>query len=463
MVTANSDLSLLPADWLRVCRDLAWSEIASLPGNRARLGPRLATAGADDQTGLADAAEALSWGADSLALDSLARMQLATAAATWCNAYDSGLEDLFLAKRSVIDWAELMQRARAAGSRHFTFSTSGSTGVRKHVRHREEILLDEARVWAAVLGEHKQKHGTSNQDAACPGAPGNAVPTCVKRILLLCPTHHIYGFIWGVLLPQALGVPVIDAELTCLPALASGDLIVAVPDQWAWLAASTRHWPPGVQGVSSTGPLPNAVHQALTVALANLPSVQSANGSANPPLARLFQIYGSTETAGLAYRTTADTPYTLAPQRSRNTADGISLTLPDGSVVCLNVQDELQWTTGIGADTHTEVRPGFHILRRSDLSVQVGGHNISPAWIEDQLRLHPAVKDASVRLSTLAKVPRLKAFVVLNAPGSADQCQALEQWALDTLPWYANFSSITYGEAIPVNVIGKPSDWPEGH
>ena len=446
-LAANSALSLLSADWLRICRDLAWSEIASLPGSRARLGSRLAAPGADDQTGPTDTAEALSWGADSMALDSLARMQLATAAATWCNAYDSGLEDLFLAKSSVSEWAELMQRARAAGSRHFTFSTSGSTGVRKHVRHREEILLDEASVWAAVISEQTQKRALWRQVAACNSSPANAVPTCVKRILLLCPTHHIYGFIWGVLLPQALSVPVLDADLTCLPTLVSGDLIVAVPDQWAWLAASTRHWPAGVQGVSSTAPLPSAVHQALTT------------GSANPPLARLLQIYGSTETAGLAYRTAPDTPYTLAPQRSRNTAGGISLTLPDGSVVSLNVQDELQWTT----DTDTDTRPGFHILRRSDLSVQVGGHNISPAWIEDQLRLQPAVKDASVRLSTLAKVPRLKAFVVLNAPGSADQCRALEQWALDTLPWYANFSSVTYGEAIPVNVIGKPSDWPEDH
>jgi phosphopantothenoylcysteine decarboxylase/phosphopantothenate--cysteine ligase len=40
-------------------------------------------------------------------------MQLATAAATWGNAYDVGFEDLFLAKRSSADWADVMLIAPA--------------------------------------------------------------------------------------------------------------------------------------------------------------------------------------------------------------------------------------------------------------------------------------------------------------------------------------------------------------
>jgi 4-coumarate--CoA ligase len=449
-------LTLSPSDLLRVCRDLAWSEIAAMPGVRSRLSHRLASLQPVDHAGEADQsekAEALSWGTDTLALDSLARMQLATAAATWCNAYDSGFEDLFLAKRSAAEWALVMQRARTAGSRHFTFSTSGSTGVRKHIRHREEILAEEAHVWAEVLSADSS-HGIAGSGAPCPAAP-----TPVKRVLVLCPTHHIYGFIWGLLLPRALGVPVLDADLARLPVLESGDLIVAVPDQWAWLADAARHWPSGVQGVSSTAPLPDAVHQALTARPTATINFQAAPAPAPAPadqlLSRLFQIYGSTETGGLAYRTAPDEPYTLAPQRTRSSAGGIALSLPDGSVVALDLQDELQWTSEI------DTRAAFHVLRRSDLSVQVGGHNVSPAWVADQLRLHPAVKQASVRLSTMAKPPRLKAFVVLNAPGSTSQRQTLEQWALDTLPWYANFSSITYGDEIPANAIGKPSDWPE--
>ena len=420
--------ALTQADLLRVSRDLAYSDLAAMPGIKARLGPRIST---DAQ------AAPLAWTADLLDLDSLARMQLATAAATWCNAYDAGFEDLFLAKRTAADWAVVMRRAREAGASQLTFATSGSTGARKHLRHREDILANEARAWATVLGP-------------------------VSRVIVLCPTHHIYGFIWGVLVPLALGVPVVDADLASLPALHSGDLLVAVPDQWAWLAASQRAWPAGVQGVSSTAPLPAQVHEALTHAPAGAAPVacidQTNTHQVNAPLARLLQIYGSTETAGLAYRTQSGGPYTLAPGRTRNAQDGIDLQLPSGAHQAMAVQDELQWAS----DT------AFNLLRRTDQSVQVGGHNVSPAWVVAQLQTHSAVKEAAVRLDG-ATTPKLKAFVVLHgsdnteAAPAANQAAlgaALEQWALDTLPWYASFSSITYGSALPRNAMGKPSDWP---
>jgi hypothetical protein len=98
-----SAFALTEADLLRVSRDLAYSDLAAMPGIKACLGPRIS---ADPH------AAPLSWTADLLDLDSLARMQLATAAATWCNAYDAGFEDLFLAKRTAADWAVVMRRAR---------------------------------------------------------------------------------------------------------------------------------------------------------------------------------------------------------------------------------------------------------------------------------------------------------------------------------------------------------------
>jgi long-chain acyl-CoA synthetase len=408
-------LHLADHDLLRVCRDLAYSEIAAMPGTQARLGARTAST-------------PLSWASEGLDLDSLARMQLATAAAVWCNAYDAGFEDLFLAKRNVADWAVVMRRAREAGAKQFTFATSGSTGARKHVRHREDILAHEARGWAQML------------QASQPMQP-------ITRAVVLCPTHHIYGFIWGVLVPLALGVPTVDADLDNLPALQPGDLVVAVPDQWAWLATGQRTWPAGVQGVSSTAPMPAQVHGALTTLAATSP---------NAPLTRLLQIYGSTETAGLAYRSTSSGPYTLAAGRLRNAQGGIDLQvahIANGQPQPMAVQDELQWQS---ANT-------FNLLRRSDESVQVGGHNVSPAWVVAQLQQHSAVKEATVRLDATLAQPKLKAFVVLhqssNTTDNANQRSALELWMADTLPWYAAPSSIDYGSALPRNAMGKLSDW----
>ena len=429
--------NLSNADCLRVCRDIAWCEIAEMPGLRAQLGTRInaavpykpvnqnvLTQAASQIDGQTDSqlehASRLRWDKDPLLLDSLARLQLATVAATWCNAFETGHEDLFIAKRSVAQWVGVMQQVLALGTGFLTFSTSGSTGTRKHVRHPSAVLWAEAHAWVSVLG--------------------NAIP--VRRLIVLCPTHHLYGFIWGVLLPQVLGVPVVDADLASLPPLTSGDLVVAVPDQWSWLAESSRHWPAGVQGISSTAPLPAAVHQALVAPAA-------------PRLARLFQIYGATETAGLAYRTDPAAPYRLAPPCSRSTSGSIARRLPNGVLVCLDVQDTLAWVTDADADA------GFHIQQRKDHSVQVGGHNVSPAWVAAQLRLHPDVREASVRLNTQTLPPRLKAFVVFKALSSSAHRLAFEQWTAEQLPWYAHFSSITYGEEVPVNVLGKPSDWPE--
>lgn len=429
--------NLSDADLQRVCRDIAWSELSTMPHVRSHLTPRLGAKIAH-QASPNSTIQSHSWAVEDLAVDSLARMQLATAAATWCNAYDAGFEDLFLAKRNTADWAQVMQRARAAGAAHFTFSTSGSTGVRKHIRHREDVLASEAMAWASIVNDQPL--------------------LSVQRIVVLVPTHHIYGFIWGVLLPLALGKPVVEAELSSLPELQSGDLIVAVPDQWAWLAEATNkldQWPNGVQGVSSTAPLSPAIHSKLIANYSINTSAASEfmNKSSNHCLSRLLQIYGSSETAGLAYRTQPDNAYTLAPGRRRQVDtkgdSQIELLLPSGEYATMAVQDELQWVN----DTD------FKLLRRSDHSVQIAGHNVSPDWVVQQLLTSPFVKEAAVRLDAQVLAAKLKAFVVLAQTSQPNAQTEFEQWVSDTLPWYATFSSITYGAALPKSSTGKLSDW----
>ena len=422
-------VQLTGTDLARVCRDIAWSEISAMPGHCRTVGPRITATG-----------QTVCWDKDNLYLDSLARMHLATAAATWCNAYDAGFEDLFLARRSSADWADVMVRARQSGASHFTFATSGSTGTRQFIRHREDVLAAEAEAWAQVLELlTRQVQGTP-----------------IRRVIVLAPTHHIYGFIWGVLLPLALDVQALDADIAALPPLLAGDLVVAVPDQWTWLSEaqlSPKFWPDSVYGVSSTAPLPKKTHDQL--------AFEPMSACERPALRCLLQIYGSSKTAGLAWRTDPAQPYTLAPGRARSGGDGkgdhnsgtdgISLQLPGGSWVDLAIQDQISWASA------TE----FHLLSRSDHSVQVGGHNVSPQWVADQLMRHPAVKHASVRLNDNAEPARLKAFVVLNAPSSTQQRSELEAWAIEQLPWYATPAAIRYGTELPRNAIGKISNWPD--
>lgn len=403
----------------RICRDLAWSELRSMPSVAGRLGARTSTLTSID------------WSASGMALDSLACMQMATAGGTWCNAFETGYEDLFLAKRNVPAWAAVMHRVAQSGGTHITFSSSGTTGVRKHIRHRLSALMQEAHVWAELLS----------------AANGNLRDALIKRVVLLAPTHHIYGFIWGVLLPMALKVPVIDADLEAFPELLAGDLVVAVPDQWTWLAAAHHllgSWPAGVKGITSTAPLPAQVHRRLTDAN------RATDKTAAAPLARLLHVYGSAETAGLAWRDDPEQPYTLAAMRVRTPKDGIALRRPDGVLIELAIQDELSWVD----DQH------FYVVARIDQSVQVGGHNVSPAWVSAQLASHPNVQEAAVRLNSSTRPPRLKAFIVLKQADQISLRTQLETWAHENLPWYASPGSFTYGASLPRNSMGKLCDWP---
>ena len=428
MNTAELDLR----DLSRVCRDLARSEITSMPAMAGRFGP------GGTEPGVID------WSASGLGLDSLASMQLATAAATWCNAFDKGFEDLFLAKRNTIDWAAAMHRVATLGGRHLVFSTSGSTGMRKHIRHQLGRLMDEARGWASLLQIGEQHEAGDSRVERIQ----------IQRVVTLAPTHHIYGFIWGVLVPKALGVPAIDASLQAFPPLLSGDLVVAVPDQWAWLAKAehtTHGWPVNVKGVSSTAPLPAAVHRLLTASALRFNAVGEAR---KPPLAQLLHIYGSAETAGLAWRDDPDQPYTLAAGRRRTAANGIALEQPGDAPAELAVQDQLDWVDPLR----------FRVVARLDQCVQVAGHNVSPSWVAAQLASHASVARAAVRLTSSvdssAVSPRLKAFIVLKHTSAATAAQQVEAWAAEHLPWYANPGSFTYGQALPQNSMGKLCDWP---
>ena len=107
---------LSETDLLKVCRDLARSEMATMPGIWPRLWRRLLSSQAN---GLPD------WSPNWMALYSLACMKLATTASAWCNANDAGFEDIFPAKRNCPDWAAAMLRARSAGASGFVFSTFG--------------------------------------------------------------------------------------------------------------------------------------------------------------------------------------------------------------------------------------------------------------------------------------------------------------------------------------------------
>lgn len=399
----SADALLDHAAVLRVLSSLVATELAAARGGEARLAlpPRI------------DADTAL--GRGGFEADSLELLRLASAVDELFHLHESGIEDYLLARRSLGEWADLVVTSRRECGRRLTFRTSGSTGEPKRCTHHVAHLEEEMREMAAALGPR-------------------------RRVLLCAPPHHIYGFLFGVLLPRVLGAEAVDAQdwspARLRRALQPGDLLVSHPTHWAALARAGLSMPGDVIGTTSTAPCPPTLIGALR-----------ALG-----LEAMVEIYGSSETAGLGYRRDTSLPYRLFEHwRVLDAAeDGVPRLTRAGLDAPVCAPDWWAWSDD----------RSFRPTGRIDGAVQVGGINVFPDRVAGRLREHPAVADCAVRLQGTGAEARLKAFVVLQPGTTSERARPeIEGWVRDAFAAPERPVSIAIGECLPRNALGKLSDW----
>ncbi|HEY5799457.1 MAG TPA: hypothetical protein VIT92_04515, partial [Burkholderiaceae bacterium] len=217
--------------------------------------------------------------------------------------------------------------------------------------------------------------------------------------------------------------------------LQPGDVLIAHPAWWSALLQAVPHLPRGVTGVTSTAPCPDALSQGLQAA----------------GLDRLLQIYGSSETAGVGWRSGPAQLFRLLPYWARQADGALRRVLADGVEVVVQCQDQLEWN---GADT-------FLPAGRLDAAVQVAGINVFPARVASVLAAHPGVAGCAVRLMRADEGARLKAFVVPSdgaTDGAALQTQ-LGELAARELTAAERPAAYTFGTTLPRTASGKPADW----
>lgn len=341
--------------------------------------------------------------------DSLDRLTIANELADFFDVRASGLEDLLLTQSTMTGWRDIILRSRAHDNSLINFKTSGSTGHPKMVTHRLDDIVEEA-VW---LGDRFRTR---------------------RRIVSLVPCHHIYGFIFSVVLAHVLGVPCIDARgrlPKSLPAdLVPGDLVVGHPFILQHVFATAAACRPDIEVVSSTAP--------------STPDLWAALRGAG--ISRITEIYGSSESGGVGIRQAYDAPFTLIDLWQKMSDD--VLRRSDGREVAL--QDRITWL-----DPKT-----FRVEGRKDAAVQVGGYNVFPGRVEQVLKSHPDVLDAAVRLMTPKEGTRLKAFVVLRDGRLPDVIQPqLHHLLEDTFDAPHLPKSYVFGDSIPCDSKGKRIDW----
>ncbi|NYD91248.1 AMP-binding protein [Sphingomonas melonis] len=348
--------------------------------------------------------DALPIGEQGLGLDSLEQLgALGALAETF------GLDDAALPEespQSVGDWIDWIMHRHGSEGGTLTVMTSGSTGRPLPCSHGSAELMAEAQVLATHV-------------------PGR------RRVVALVPAHHLYGIIWTALLPAVLDIAVVARTIGRPLDLTAGDLVVAVPEQWAALRRLTRIMPPDVIGISSAGPLDDALVADLL-----------ASG-----LSRLLDIYGSSETSGIAIRTCPATHYELLPRWHLVPHGESDWQLGDAHGACRDLPDHVE---RIGARS---LRP----IGRRDGAVQVGGHKVWPARVADLLQAVEGVAEAAVRLGPDG---RLKAFIVPDGSGDPAALAArIERAAADRLSAPERPRSLRFGTALPRNMMGKLQDW----
>ncbi|HXU06608.1 MAG TPA: AMP-binding protein [Polyangia bacterium] len=204
------------------------------------------------------------------------------------------------------------------------------------------------------------------------------------RVLATVPPHHLYGLLFGVLVPFMGGgsfvrTTPLHAETIAAQARArQANVLVSVP---AHLHAVATLLPGGLVAVarifSSGAPLDAATASAVT-ALAGIP---------------VTEVLGSSETGGIAWRESGGDG-TWAPFPDVHVAAD-----EDGTMLLrspfADAAADSGWTRG--ADRiHTHADGRFALLGRADGVIKIGGSRVAVAEIERLLREIPGVADAAV-------------------------------------------------------------------
>lgn len=264
---------------------------------------------------------------------------------------------------------------------HIIFFTSGSTGAPKPV----------AKTLAQIEAE------VSVQDALwSPRIPKDA------RVIGLVSHQHIYGLIFRVVWPVMSG-----RVYTADPApfwemiqgdLKNGDVLITSP-------AHLKNLHPGLAQAarpslifSSGGPLDHEAAQATKNMLGTCP----------------IEVYGSTETGGIAYR------QQTVQQADWRPLPGVKVRLNTESCIDVrgfHIAGDDWYHTEDRATIHPETG-NFRLLGRADRVVKVEGKRVSLSAVERHLIASDLIEDATVLLPE-QNDGRLGAIVVLSSDGLA--------------------------------------------
>jgi acyl-coenzyme A synthetase/AMP-(fatty) acid ligase len=266
--------------------------------------------------------------------------------------------------------------------------------------------------------------------------------TPADRILATAPPNHIYGLLYALLMPLLGGArvsaatPVFPHEILKNLAAGKATILVSLPVHYRSLRPHAYDDHSLRLAFSSAGPLDPADGQAFSTATG----------------APLYEIYGSTETGGIASRCrhrgeTDLTPFEpvqvdVSEESAAVTSAFISPDLPRDDQGRFHLADRLE-TTPQGT---------LRLKGRSDGIVKVGGKRVDLEMVKETIKDQKGVSDAVV-FSLAGEAGRETEIVaVVEGPAAAENLRERLQGELEA---YALPRRIKVVAKIPMLATGK--------
>ncbi len=277
-------------------------------------------------------------------MDSLSRMALAAQVNEFFGLFHTNVANYLLTDSRLDHWTEKILRARRENDQDVVFQTSGTSGNPKRVRHAMAALLHEARVLQQVIPRPAQ-------------------------VISTVPSHHMYGFLYTVILPALWEAPVRWLSAVNAAALTSDSLIIGTPFTWEYMHRTlVGSGKMDCCGVCSTAPLSSSLFTKLTAGGINL-----------------LDVYGSTDTGGIGFRRLPDAPFQLFPHVSLIGNPPAHVAIGENGVP-FPLPDQIELSS------EREIR----VLARHDGAIQIGGVNIRPAHIQTVVSNCPLVAECDL-------------------------------------------------------------------
>lgn len=312
--------------------------------------------------------------------------------------------------------------------------TSGSTGKPKYIEKTYQNLLTELQFLKNLL--EIQEHDV---------------------VLSLVPNVHIYGLLFGLLLPTLAGSQAVYTNRL----LPREVMKIAVDKKASFLIGTPIHYQVFIETHD-----PNRKLSSLKLAV-------SSGGTLAKNVAkeffrltgvRILEIYGSTETGGIAYRFwdgSQDSPsFQLFPYiekkiDSPSEIQELVISSPAISPNALRSEKGVWYDTGDFVQFDPEDGNRFKIVGRQEQIMKVGGKRISTTQLEEEIKAIRGVKDVAViRIETSSHRESGVAFVEMEKDSPFTRSEIQKEFQKRSAH-YRSVSDLCIIDKIPRNQNGK--------